>query len=358
MEKVTKFISLCILVFFGLPAFAQKITAIVNPANPCVEFIKNISNCGSQECKFKAVENGQDVDYSFKLTKLENSCKLDASLSTKNKNILVSRNITSIEKNNLSSFLKALTLGKNFIYEFKKDCCPAQPTKNKFCSVKNDTGSLLYLLVDENGAYACLPRPLKPVASTIVTSEVVPTTLLQPQINLQNATVTQTGPNSIDIQSTGNLKTTQDLGCLEEAAFRNQYTPADLIHGSAVCANQKEYDKANKMMFVASAYGFYDQARVADKSAHQALTVIKMNVADNLTPEQLRELEKSMTKLKADPTVCDLLKKLGPPDYHPSYMIQHGMQAFVQQKPGYDGLVKPFDSASAWNAVLAGGNCQ
>ena len=44
------------------------------------------------------------------------------------------------------------------------------------------------------------------------------------------------------------------------------------------------------------------------------------------------------------------IRRIGPPDYVPHYMIQHGMGAFMPDKG--DGLNAAFDGAMAWEQAL------
>ena len=53
--------------------------------------------------------------------------------------------------------------------------------------------------------------------------------------------------------------------------------------------------------------------------------------------------------------ICTEIKNIGKPEYHPTYMIQHGMGAFLNN--GDNGLIKNFNSDSAWSLVLTGYDC-
>jgi len=49
--------------------------------------------------------------------------------------------------------------------------------------------------------------------------------------------------------------------------------------------------------------------------------------------------------------ICSELETLGPPEYVPTYMLEHGMAAFTKtMKNG--GLVENFNAQSAWTNVL------
>ena len=43
--------------------------------------------------------------------------------------------------------------------------------------------------------------------------------------------------------------------------------------------------------------------------------------------------------------------KVGKPKYYPTYMVQHGMQAIINEKKGEE-LIERFDSEESWKAAL------
>jgi hypothetical protein len=47
--------------------------------------------------------------------------------------------------------------------------------------------------------------------------------------------------------------------------------------------------------------------------------------------------------------ICKEIKKMGPPAYHPTYMIQHGMASLAGAD---DGIKQDFDSGEAWAESL------
>jgi predicted choloylglycine hydrolase len=79
-----------------------------------------------------------------------------------------------------------------------------------------------------------------------------------------------------------------------------------------------------------------------------------MKFADSVTEEQLKRFMAQIFSVAGDPTslsaLCNRLRIVGPPDYHPTYMIQHGITAFTGG--GGNALVANFDSAAAWQESL------
>ena len=126
-----------------------------------------------------------------------------------------------------------------------------------------------------------------------------------------------------------NVQSSNDIGCTDVAHLRNIYTPADLYRAIPVCVERNDYDSAVFISALAGVYARYDQMRVADESAYQAETVLRMKYLDSLVPDQqkkfvevLRARTNSPTKLTA---MCDQIRGIGPPHYFPTYMVQHGM---------------------------------
>jgi hypothetical protein len=146
-----------------------------------------------------------------------------------------------------------------------------------------------------------------------------------------------------------------DIGCTDVAHLRNFYTPVDLYRAVPACVERNDYDSAVFISVLAGVYARYDQMRVADESAYQAETVLRIKYLDSLTSDQqkklidmLRARANSPTKLTA---MCDQIRGIGPPHYFPTYMVQHGVGAFVGSTSG-DGLVTGFNGAQAWNEAL------
>jgi hypothetical protein len=92
--------------------------------------------------------------------------------------------------------------------------------------------------------------------------------------------------------------------------------------------------------------------RVPDQSAWNAMQVLQMQYMQDVTPAQkagFNQAAEAMLQNRSD--ICIKLEKLGPPDYVPTYMIQHGMAAFTKSlKNG--GVVQDFNGQSAWAQIL------
>jgi hypothetical protein len=158
--------------------------------------------------------------------------------------------------------------------------------------------------------------------------------------------------DTTNYEAKGNLEAPNPASCVGMEKLTNKQNPADIFVGINECLSKKDYEKASYLFFAALAYGKYDTLRVKDKSAHQAISVLRMNSFSQLSEIEVTELQKSFGALMNDESqkkkLCDGLQTLGIPDYSPKYMMQHGMSAFTGQG---GGLIKDFDSAQSWDKV-------
>lgn len=159
----------------------------------------------------------------------------------------------------------------------------------------------------------------------------------------------------INYEVAGNLESRHALGCIGAENLSSKFTPADLYQAVSLCAQQGRNREGTLLFALAGAYGRFDMLRVSDKTAHQAVTVLRMQAFGGMAPDQQNALKESVKNTLGSPdglaAVCKEIKRIGPPNYHPGYMIQHGMGAFT--RAGTDtGLVKEFNAAAAWKQSL------
>lgn len=159
--------------------------------------------------------------------------------------------------------------------------------------------------------------------------------------------------NVTNYYSKGNLESPLPSSCVAIDRLSNKQNPVDIFTGLNSCIANGDYSKAAELYFAGMTYGYYDINRVSDKSAHQAISVIRMNVFGAQPKEVMDKLQAAIEKIASDNTsVCQSLTRLGAPMYKPTYMIQHGMGAFLGNSTK-DGLVENFDSNSTWSNSLA-----
>lgn len=158
-------------------------------------------------------------------------------------------------------------------------------------------------------------------------------------------------------EAPGNLESTRELGCVATEKLTSKSTPVELYQASLACINNREYQESAVTFALAGVYGRFDTLRVSDESAHQALSVLKMQFFSGMLPEQQNKLLASVIEMADTPKnlaeVCNTFTRIGPPDYYPRYMIQHGLGAFNQSQAD-NGLIKDFNSSEAWRESLDG----
>jgi len=160
----------------------------------------------------------------------------------------------------------------------------------------------------------------------------------------------------VNIEAKGNLKPTVALGCMDLDKVVNTETPADLYPAMSACIHESDYEKAVRLFAVAGVYARFDELRVADKTAHDARTVLIMQAMSKASDEQKNGYQKALHDVAGQPAklaeLCGKIRQLGPPNYFPSYMIQHGLGVFTGGN--VHPLVEPFDATAAWQQSLSG----
>jgi hypothetical protein len=160
-----------------------------------------------------------------------------------------------------------------------------------------------------------------------------------------------------NIQTPGNLESTQQIPCGDVYTLKNTYTPPDLYGGMLKCINAGRFSQAVYFFALAGTYTWFDGLRVVDESAAQAHSALLQESLDSLGVTAktafTEALQSSLGKPDKLPLICKELKRIGPPNYFPRCMVQHGMAAVIGDKVG-DGLVPDFDASSAWKKALGG----
>jgi len=158
---------------------------------------------------------------------------------------------------------------------------------------------------------------------------------------------------SVNLTTAGNLKVTHHLKC--GSTLANKHTPADLYPMVKDCVIKDKVDQAIYAYLLANIYSAFDSKRVTDKSAHQAISVLRMNNFSKLKKESMQKVAKRQSALVKDPKqkkkLCSFLNKTGHPSYHPAYMIEHGMKAFDKKRDKAEDL-KKIDSKAVWGDLL------
>ncbi len=157
------------------------------------------------------------------------------------------------------------------------------------------------------------------------------------------------------LEAPGNLAASVDPGCVSMAGADVRLSPPDLGLGVLACVGEGKWAEAANLYALAFLRAEFDTRRVEDASAHQAGEVLSMQLGESLTDNDRAKLGEALAAF-ADPTApqktafCRAAMAAGVPQHDPSWMIQHGMGAFLGSQG--DGLVKGFDAESAWALVL------
>lgn len=162
------------------------------------------------------------------------------------------------------------------------------------------------------------------------------------------------GPVVTNYEAQGNLAVTHELDCIPLASAKSEYTPPDLYNAFAKCVRESSYANATGLFLLAGSYVRFDAKRVADVTAHQARTALIMQYISSLSSQQKSEWNAYSDMFTPDSkelqSACDSIKVIGAPTYYPTYMIQHGIDAFSSDRP--EPLVNDLDQSKAWESIL------
>ena len=166
-------------------------------------------------------------------------------------------------------------------------------------------------------------------------------------------------PQITFLETPGNLTAFNPLGCVAATSVQNGSTAADIATGARACADAGNYDEAAELVMVASAYAFFDTLRVTDKSAHIALTALFVDRFGGLAEAQEKEIFTAIEVLTDNGDrhhkLCTVLRRVGPPNYRPTYMIAHGLQPFLNDSD--EPAVRKIDTSEGWEKALSYVNC-
>ncbi len=161
-------------------------------------------------------------------------------------------------------------------------------------------------------------------------------------------------PQTQNYEAEGNLESTHAPGCIAPTDIRNSYTPADLYEAVADCVLKGQPAYGVALYVVAGAYSKYDVIRVRDASAHDAPLLLRSTAFQRVGDEKTQAFKQTLlATLKDDAQhsqLCTLLLHVGPPNYFPRYMTQHGMDAFIHEDE--PALMPDLHPAQAWLKIM------
>jgi hypothetical protein len=157
------------------------------------------------------------------------------------------------------------------------------------------------------------------------------------------------------VEKTVKTASTFNLGCITSKELQTKYSPVDLYQAMSQCVKMSQYNEAAFLFAAAGVYGRFDAQRVSDSTAHQAASFLQMQAREEMSIEENKTLDDTLNQTLGTPAglelTCKEIARVGTPTYYPSYMIQHGMGAFVGSESS-DALVIDFDAKTALKNAL------
>lgn len=162
--------------------------------------------------------------------------------------------------------------------------------------------------------------------------------------------------NTAHVTTPGNLAPTQDPGCIGMDEAGADLSPPDLFLRVIHCLKKARAADAADLYVLMVARARFDALRVTDTSAHQAGSVLVLQLRNSVLRQDLQALQDRLTALGKPgmaswAAFCGRLWATGVPGHDPAYMVAQGMGALPGQ--GADPLVTGFDAAAAWRTMLS-----
>ncbi|KFZ30522.1 hypothetical protein IDSA_08250 [Pseudidiomarina salinarum] len=150
-----------------------------------------------------------------------------------------------------------------------------------------------------------------------------------------------------------NLAKAETLGCISLDEISNSNSPAEIFGALTLCMDKQDYQSAAALYTVGTLYAVYDTKRVADESAHQAISLLRMYALSGRPEGALEQLQAEVSELLTDNTeVCKDILKRGKPTYRPTYMTEYSTAERTDSNPEPQ-LVEDFNEQEAWRDSLA-----
>ena len=147
----------------------------------------------------------------------------------------------------------------------------------------------------------------------------------------------------------------KDIGCVPLSGLDSGDNPMELDLALVKCVSSGRYERAVRIEMLIEAYTTFDSMRVADKTAHGVNSDVLPLIMMSLGHKRLKGFGAAMQRLRNDPesvrSACAGIRRIGPPEYYPTYMVGHGMQMFTGFTTPH-GLVSDFDAQDAWKKVI------
>ena len=147
--------------------------------------------------------------------------------------------------------------------------------------------------------------------------------------------------------------------CVQLDSIDNSHTPIELYSSLNDCMqNNRDADAVN-LFILAGMDSSFDSVRIADKTAGQARVILIMALFGGMAADVHARFETAMKALMDHPSrhaiLCEQVKKVGPPQYSPAYMVSHGlgvMQSALANQPPPTPFEPKFDAAATWRDLI------
>lgn len=147
--------------------------------------------------------------------------------------------------------------------------------------------------------------------------------------------------------------------CVRLDSTDNSHTPMELYSALNDCMQNNRDTDAVSLFALAGMDSAFDSLRVSDKTAGQARQILLMDLFQRMPADVHARFETATKNLAADAprhaALCEQVKKAGPPQYFPAYMVNHGlgvMQSALSNQAPPAPLEPNFDAAAAWRELL------
>jgi len=147
--------------------------------------------------------------------------------------------------------------------------------------------------------------------------------------------------------------------CVRLDTIDNSHTPIELYSSLNDCMQNNRDADAVSLFVLAGMDSSYDSLRVTDKTAGQARQILIMALFGGMAPDVHTRFETAMKDFTDHPqrhaALCELVKKVGPPQYFPAYMVNHGlgvMQSALSNQAPPTPLKADFNAAGTWKELI------
>ncbi|HEY0801540.1 MAG TPA: ankyrin repeat domain-containing protein, partial [Steroidobacteraceae bacterium] len=147
--------------------------------------------------------------------------------------------------------------------------------------------------------------------------------------------------------------------CVRLDQIGNSSTPMELYGSLNDCMQNNRDADALSLFVLAGMDSSFDSLRVTDKTAGQARQILIMALFEGMAADVRARFEAAMKDLTEHPQrhelLCEQIKKIGPPQYFPAYMVNHGMgavQSALSNQAPPAPLEPNFDAAAAWRGLI------